>query len=103
MTYENLFAWNPADPPVATPPASVLAQMATKTLSLPVPGVQTSPPAGSEALVNMAIWLHVDNWACGVGVGVGGWADGDGHRGPGSGRLEHGRGRGDLRRSRFGL
>lgn len=61
-TYENLFPWDPADPPVLTPPAAVLAQMAANTVRLPLPGVRTWPPAGSAGLVNLPVWLHVENW-----------------------------------------
>jgi len=63
VTYENIFAWDPAAPPVLTPPAAVLAQMAVNSIRLPKPGVRTWPPSGSTGLVNLPVWLHVDNWA----------------------------------------
>lgn len=63
ITFENLFTWNPAAPPVLTPPAAVLAQMAVNSIQLPKPGVRTWPPPGSTGLVNLPVWLHVDNWA----------------------------------------
>lgn len=62
ITFENIFAWDPANPPVLTPSAEVLAQMAANGMVLPVPGVQTWPPSGGKGLVNLPVWLHVDNW-----------------------------------------
>jgi hypothetical protein len=62
ITFENIFAWDPSNPPVLTPSAEVLAQMAANGMVLPVPGVQTWPPSGGKGLVNLPVWLHVDNW-----------------------------------------
>lgn len=61
-TFENLFAWDPANPPVLTPPAAVLAQMAANSVRLPLPSTRTWPPSGSPGLVNLPVWLHMDNW-----------------------------------------
>lgn len=61
-TYSNIVAWDPANPPVITPSAEVLAQMAANGMALPVPGVRTWPTAGGTGLVNLPVWLHVDNW-----------------------------------------
>ena len=62
ITFENLFPWDPANPPAITPSAEVLAQMAANGMTLPVPGARTWPPSGGTGLVNLPIWLHVDNW-----------------------------------------
>jgi hypothetical protein len=62
ITFENIYLWNPAAPPTLTPPAVVLAQMAVNTIRLPTPGVQTWPASGSTGLVNLPVWLHVNNW-----------------------------------------
>lgn len=62
ITFENIFAWDPANPPVLTPSAEVLAQMAANGMVLPLPGVQTWPPSGGKGLVNLPVWMHVDNW-----------------------------------------
>jgi hypothetical protein len=62
ITFENIFPWDPADPPVLTPSAQVLAQMAANGMVLPMPGVQTWPPSGGKGLVNLPVWMHVDNW-----------------------------------------
>jgi hypothetical protein len=59
---ENLFMWDPANPPALTPSAEVLAQTAANAMRLPLPGVQTFPPTGGRGLVNLPVWLHVDNW-----------------------------------------
>lgn len=59
---ENLFVWDPANPPALIPSAEVLAQTAVNGMRLPLPGVQTFPPAGRRGLVNLPVWLHVDNW-----------------------------------------
>jgi hypothetical protein len=63
ITYLNVTTWNPATPPVLAPSAAVLAQMAVNSIRLPKPGVRTWPPSGSAGLVNLPVWLHVDNWA----------------------------------------
>lgn len=62
ITFENLFPWDPADPPVLAPSAAVLAQMAVNDVRLPIPGVRTWPASGGSGLVNLPVWLHVDNW-----------------------------------------
>lgn len=62
ITFENIFPWDPADPPVLTPSAEVLAQMAANGMVLPMPGVETWPPSGGKGLVNLPVWMHVDNW-----------------------------------------
>jgi hypothetical protein len=62
ITFENFFTWDPANPPLATPSAAVLAQMASNTMHLPLPAAQTWPSANARGLVNLAVWLHVDNW-----------------------------------------
>jgi len=63
ITFESLSRWDPANPPALTPSAAVLAQMAANGMRLPVPGVRTWPASGSRGLVNLPVWLHVDNWA----------------------------------------
>ena len=62
VTFQNFFAWDPATPPTLAPGAEVLAQMAANGMVLPVPGVRTWPPSGGTGLVNLPVWLHVDNW-----------------------------------------
>jgi len=62
ITFENIFPWDPADPPILTPSAEVLAQMAANGMVLPMPGVETWPPSGGKGLVNLPVWMHVDNW-----------------------------------------
>ncbi len=62
VTYTNLVPWDPANPPIVTPSAEVLAQMAANGMTLPVPGVRTWPNAGGTGLVNLPVWLHVENW-----------------------------------------
>lgn len=62
MTFQNIFPWDPATAPVLAPSAEVLAQMAANGMQLPSPGVQTWPPTGARGLVNLPVWLHVDNW-----------------------------------------
>jgi hypothetical protein len=62
ITYENLFVWDPANPPALVPSAATLAQIAANRVVLPLPGARTWPPAGSAGLVNLPVWLHVDNW-----------------------------------------
>jgi hypothetical protein len=61
-TYENIFHWDPATPQAVVPSAAVLAQMAANDMTVPVPGVETWPAAGGKGLVNLPVWLHVDNW-----------------------------------------
>ncbi len=65
----------PATPAGPTPPAGgttgttqaprpavqIARETAQRTL-LPLPGVQTSPPAGRDQLVNLPTWLWVDDW-----------------------------------------
>ncbi len=63
ITYQNIFPWDPANPPVLTPSAAVLAQMAANGMVLPIPDIDTWPPSGARGLVNLPVWLHVDNWA----------------------------------------
>lgn len=63
ITFENIFPWDPANPPVLAPSAEVLAQMAANGMVLPKPGVHTWPPSGGAGLVNLPVWLHVDNWS----------------------------------------
>lgn len=62
ITFENLFQWDPSNPPVIAPTAEVLAQMAANGMVLPVPGARTWPPSRGTGLVNLPVWLHVDNW-----------------------------------------
>jgi len=62
ITYQNLFVWDPANPPPLTPSAATLAQTAANSMQLPLPGVQTWPPTTGRGLVNLPVWLHVDNW-----------------------------------------
>lgn len=38
--------------------------------TLPLPGVQTSPPVGRDQLVNLPTWMWVDNWAPVVGTAI---------------------------------
>lgn len=62
ITFQNMFAWDPANPPVVLPTAEELAQMALNNLRLPVPGARTWPSSAGRGLVNLPVWLHVDNW-----------------------------------------
>jgi hypothetical protein len=50
--------WVPASRPAVSP--IVLAQMARRYLPLPPPGIQTSPAASSDQIVNVPTWLWVD-------------------------------------------
>lgn len=63
ITFENLFPWDPANPPILEPSAADLAQIAVNDIRLPRPGVRTWPPSGGSGLVNLPVWLHVENWA----------------------------------------
>lgn len=63
ITFENIFQWDPAAPPVLTPSAAALAQMAANGMVVPKPGVKTWPATGAKGLVNLPVWLHVDNWS----------------------------------------
>ena len=57
-----LIVWDPANPaPILLPPAAELGQRALRELVLPVPGVQTWPPAG-RVLVGLETWFHVDSF-----------------------------------------
>lgn len=62
ITFQNLFRWDPADPPVLAPTAAVLAQRAANGMTLPTPAVRTWPPAGTRGVVHLPVWLHVENW-----------------------------------------
>ena len=62
LTYQSFMQWDPASSVPLAPPAALLAQMAANTMTLPFPSVRTWPPSGSTALVNLPVWLHVDNW-----------------------------------------
>jgi len=62
ITFQNVFAWDPANPPVVLPTAEELAQMALNNLRLPAPGARSWPSAAGRGLVNLPVWLHVDNW-----------------------------------------
>jgi hypothetical protein len=48
----------------SAPPAPTASEIASdiSTRVLPLPGVHTSPPVGSDQLVNLPTWLWVDNW-----------------------------------------
>jgi hypothetical protein len=61
-TYEHYFPWTTSTPPVAVPPAAVLAQIAANTMVLPLPDLETWPSDGQVGLVHLPVWLHVDNW-----------------------------------------
>jgi hypothetical protein len=50
--------WVPLSRPAVAP--IVLAQMARRYLPLPPPGIQTSPAASSDQIVNVPTWLWVD-------------------------------------------
>jgi hypothetical protein len=50
--------WVPVSRPAVSP--IVLAQMARRYLPLPPPGIQTSPAASSDQIVNVPTWLWVD-------------------------------------------
>jgi hypothetical protein len=50
--------WVPATQPAVAPEA--LAQLARRYLPLPPPGIQTSPAASSDQIVNVPTWLWVD-------------------------------------------
>lgn len=62
LTYQNIFPWDPANPPVLTPSAATLAQMAANSMRLPVPDAQSWPRDGTRGLVNLPVWLRVGNW-----------------------------------------
>lgn len=63
ITFENIFPWDPAAPPVLTPSAAALAQMAANGMVVPRPAVKTWPATVAKGLVNLPVWLHVDNWS----------------------------------------
>jgi hypothetical protein len=56
--------WLKAGTAPGPPPApAVLAQEATGRLTLQVGGLQSSPPAGGEQLVNLPTWVWLTRWA----------------------------------------
>lgn len=50
-----------AAPPPAVDPRA-LALEALDRAFIPLPGAQTSPPAGADQVVNLPTWLWTDNW-----------------------------------------
>ncbi len=103
ITFENIFAWDPANPPVLTPSAEVLAQMAANGMVLPLPGVQTWPPSGGKGLVNLPVWLHVDNWETLSASASAGGLTATVEAVPVRGGMGHGRRIGRLHRRRLGV
>lgn len=61
IVYSLLQAWDPATAVATGPTAVALAEIAAKSLSVPAPDVRTWP-AGGVGLVNLPVWLRVDNW-----------------------------------------
>lgn len=56
--------WLPAGTAPGPPPApAVLARQATNRLTLSVGGIEASPPAGDEQLVNLPTWVWLGGWA----------------------------------------
>ena len=61
IVYSLLEPWDPATAIATGPTAAALAEIAANSLSVPAPGVRTWP-AGGVGLVNLPVWLRVDNW-----------------------------------------
>jgi len=59
ICYFDPNAGTPTGPP---PRGAVDIAADASTRVLPLPGVHTSPPTGSDQLVNLPTWLWVDNW-----------------------------------------
>jgi hypothetical protein len=62
IVYSLLQQWDPATAIDTGPTVAELAQQAANAVTVPVPAVRTWP-AGETGLVNLPVWLHVDNWA----------------------------------------
>jgi hypothetical protein len=61
VVYSLLQTWDPTAAIATGPSAAQLAEIAANSVTVPAPATRTWP-AGGVGLVNLPVWLRVDNW-----------------------------------------
>ena len=63
VAYQDLVAWDPADPLAGVAAEERAAEAALAALDVPAPTIATSPAPGAEHLVGLPTWLWLTTWA----------------------------------------